>query len=73
MINPRVFQRIPKKFLDNLEKICRETNLPVIYHIKKALSNYYDDYRDYEIALKRKKVFNEDKLTIKEFRRNISG
>lgn len=73
MINPRVFQRIPKKFLDNLEKICRDTNLPVIYHIKKALSNYYDDYRDYEIAVKRKKVINEDKLTINEFRRNISG
>ena len=73
MINPRVFQRIPKKFLDNLEKICRDTNLPVIYHIKKALTNYYDDYKDFEVAIKRKKINNEEKIDIKEFNKRNQG
>ncbi len=48
-------QRLPisQKNKSALQKISRTTNKPVVFHIRKAISNYLEELGDLEIAKKR--------------------
>lgn len=48
-------ERLPisQKNKSALQKISRTTNKPVIFHIRKAISNYLEELHDLEVAKKR--------------------
>ncbi len=72
MFKPGLINRIPRKFFEGLDKISRETGLPVIYHLKKAISNYIEDYKDFELAMRRRKNITNEKISTREFKKRYN-
>lgn len=63
--------RLPEKILKPLNQISENTERPRTYLIIKALENYLDEYKDYQIALERLHDQNDAIISPAELRKNL--
>lgn len=63
--------RIDDQLERKLQRLSKETGCPKSYFVKKALSLYLDEYQDYETALARRAIRNEEVLTLAQMKKTL--
>ena len=59
---------VDEKIIDKLNTLAKETHRKKSYYVNQALKEYFEEIKDYNIALSRK---GEQSLTLKETKKQL--
>jgi RHH-type rel operon transcriptional repressor/antitoxin RelB len=66
-----ISMRIPKRIVEQIDSIAKETERPRTYIVLKALETYIEDYADLQIALDRLHDKTDKVVSGKELRKSL--
>lgn len=70
-MNTAISVRLPKKIVEQLDSIARETERPRSFIIQKALEAYIEDYADLQVALDRLHDKTDPVISGKSLRKSL--